>query len=313
MRPKLFLWPGWKNEGIRNMLITAVEPDLLIYKEEDWRSQQQHCFIRLQSLMLHRAMIRKSGQPIAITDDYAGAVYQHFPYNTSARSVKELQDLRVFIFDDLTKAHRLDVSGNSNVRVQADDKVCNYVDDADVLDAWNTLVWGCVREEIESNHQAQVATWKEPAETQGNPSITVEIKSDEGLQVYVVPLVWDSISWNKRLALVDAWPDLRMCVERLFHSDIGLRDHPKVRRNPIPFECTESFWKSIDTYCEANMRPALIRAITKKVYGIWDASLGDESVGRFRRFRVTSFWRVHYRDKGDRIILDQFGEHDMDL
>lgn len=313
MRPKRYSWLDWKNEGIRTMLMTVVEPDLLVYKEEDWRSQRQHCFIRFQSLMFHRAMIRKSGQQIAITDDYSGAVHQHFPYNASGRRVKELQDLRMFIFDDLTKAYQIDVSGTSSAKVQADGKVCTYVNEADVLVAWNALLWGCVKEEITFDHQTQVATWKEPAESGEVPSISVEFIGGEGHQVYRVPLVWDSASWNRRLASIDAWPDLRICVERFFQSDIGLKNHPQARRNPIPFECTDNFWKSVETYCQVNMRPVLIRAVTKKVYGIWDASLGDESVGRIRRFRVTKFWRVHYRDEGDRIILDQFGEHDMGL
>jgi hypothetical protein len=89
-----------------------------------------------------------------------------------------------------------------------------------------------------------------------------------------------------------------------------MRRYPGVRERPIPLECTDAFWKSVDRL-EERLRRALIQALTKRAYGILDASLGDEPLGEIRRFRVTDFWRVHYRDQGDRLTLEEFGPHSI--
>ena len=92
-----------------------------------------------------------------------------------------------------------------------------------------------------------------------------------------------------------------------------MQNYYRVRGQPIPFECTDGFWKSVDDYCQPNMRHLLVKAIAKKVYGILDASLHDEPLGQIRRFRVTTFWRVHYYELDDRLVLEEFGEHNMGL
>ena len=48
----------------------------------------------------------------------------------------------------------------------------------------------------------------------------------------------------------------------------GMQNYYGVRGQPIPFECTDGFWKSVDDYCQPNMRHLLVKAIAKKVYGI---------------------------------------------
>ena len=71
--------------------------------------------------------------------------------------------------------------------------------------------------------------------------------------------------------------------------------------------------KSLDELCNSSTRKAFIKALSKKVYGIHDAGLKDESFKRVRRFRVTSFWRVHYRIVGGSIVLEEFGPHNMGM
>ena len=49
-----------------------------------------------------------------------------------------------------------------------------------------------------------------------------------------------------------------------------------------------------------------------------DGAMKDEDIarvlqGQIRRFRVTTFWRVHYYELDDRLVLEEFGEHNMGL
>ena len=128
---------------------------------------------------------------------------------------------------------------------------------------------------------------------------------------HYVPLVWDENTWFSRMGSQEAWPDLQMCVEIYFRSNFGMQSHPQARQNPIPFEWTDSFWKSVDDLCQPPMRQLLVKAIVKKVYGILDSKLHDERIRNFRRFRVTDFWRVNYVERGGRIVLEEFGAHDI--
>jgi len=131
-------------------------------------------------------------------------------------------------------------------------------------------------------------------------------------RVYHLPLVWDDDSWAIQLVTLEWWPDLSRCVELHFRTNPGMRHYPVAREQPIPFECTDAFWKSVDRFCrDKQKRRSLIEALTKRVYGILDASLGDEPFGEVRRFRVTDFWRVHYREEHDRLVLEEFGPHSM--
>ena len=57
---------------------------------------------------------------------------------------------------------------------------------------------------------------------------------------------------------------------------------------------------------------SMIESLTKRVYGVFEG-LGDEQIERNkRRFRVTYFWRIHYRIEDDHMVLLAFGPHDMD-
>jgi len=112
------------------------------------------------------------------------------------------------------------------------------------------------------------------------------------------------------------WPDLGKLIDQYFKTNLAMQNYPDLRNEPIPFECSDKFWKSIAQYCNnAKMRDDLTKALAKKVYGMLDASLGDEQLtGRkTRRFRVTRFWRVHYYQQGEQITLDEFGPHNMGL
>ena len=143
--------------------------------------------------------------------------------------------------------------------------------------------------------------------------VTVTVHSVAGNEVHRIPLVWDEVSWDASLESQNFWPDLEKCVEIYFRSNPGMQSYRQAREHPVPFTCTDAFWKSVQDYCDPTMRRLLIKAIAKKVYGILDSKLNDEPIGDLRRFRVTLFWRVHYRQCGDNIVLEEFGPHDIGL
>ena len=59
------------------------------------------------------------------------------------------------------------------------------------------------------------------------------------------------------------------------------------------------------------MKKSLIKALTKRVYGIF-TSLGNEPFGEKYRFRVTKKMRVHYRVEEDgKLVFEEFGPHSL--
>ena len=291
------------------MLLSALDPALLIYEHEHWQNRQPHCFSRFEALLLHRRYCQR----IAMSHDLAAIAYGSFPWDSDFKSVKELRDLRMVMLSALADAHYVNTDVFGSVSLQPDGLTCEYVAIPEILDVWKRLLCGCVEDEINSNFDVQIATWDKPTPPARPQSMILAIEKNAGTETHHFPLVWNNSSWATRLASLDQWPDLHRCVELHFQTNAGMQDYPGVRNQPLQFECTDGFWKSVDELCNPQMRLGLIKAITKKVYGILDGSLHDEPLGSIRRFRVTSFWRVHYRDLGDKVILEEFGEHDMGL
>jgi hypothetical protein len=162
-------------------------------------------------------------------------------------------------------------------------------------------------------YQPQIATWETPAVHQyDSVSITIsDPKSATDIQ-FDLPLVWDDDSWAVQLVKHDWWPDLQRCVELEFKSNPAIRSHSMVRKEPMSFKSSKRFRDSLDRFCsDKHLQRSLVEALTKKVYGIHDVGLGDERLGDIRRFRVTDFWRVHYRMEDDRLVLLEFGPHDI--
>jgi hypothetical protein len=288
------------------MLLSAIDPALLIYQYNDWLSRQPHCFKRFAALTLHRRMIREYGQKMAIS-----MLAQHFPWNENYRTIAELRDLRQFILEELQRAYYIDKELAGKADLKPAGITCLYVEKQEVVEAWIELLFSCVDEAILSEFDTQIATWEMEHLKEHSAALILMIH-DIDTQIHELPIVWDEDSWIKQLATQDWWPDLRRCVELYFKSNSAMKDHPKVREQPLPFESTEAFGKSIDRYCtDVHLRRSFIEALTKRVYGVLDASLGDEALGKIRRFRVTDFWRVHYRVKAGRIVLEEFGPHSI--
>ena len=295
------------------MLLAALDPALLIYQQEHWEENQPHWLRRVHTLALHRRVARKHNYRIGVSQEFVAMVYESFPWSPAFRNIKALQDLRQFILHDLTNAYYVNGLVTEQLSLLPDDLTGAYVESPEVLNAWKALLHGCVEDEMTSISDVHIATWETPTLSESAQSVTLTTHHDTKSEVHHIPLVWDENSWTARLACLDAWPDLRRCVDVYFLTNSGMQKYPGIRNAPMPFVCTDGFWKTVDDFCQPQMRLALVKAIAKKVYGILDTSLGDEAFGPIRRFRVTKFWRIHYRDLGQKLVLDEFGEHDMGI
>ena len=296
------------------MFLSALDPDLLIYNYADWQNREPHCWDRFGALALHRRMSREYDQKIAISNQFCALICQSFPWGTGYRNITELRDLRQFVLEDLQKAHYLEAQAGKNVTLQPTGIVCQHVGEAEIYEAWEALLCGCVDEGTLTEFVLQVAAWDTPTvRAHSGPMILTVHDLDSDTETrHDLPIVWNEDSWATQLSTQDWWPDLQRCVELLFRTNPGLKGYPGVRAQPIPFECSSAFSGSLNHYCTTQyLRISFIEALTKKVYGVTDASLGDERIGTLSRFRVTRFWRVHYREESNRILLQEFGPHDI--
>ena len=314
MKLRLYCWPDLQSGRDSSMLLSALDPALLVYKEEHWRTEQRHFLDRIGTLLMHRQTIKQLGLEMAVSADLVASVYELFPWNAEFKSISEFRDLRQFVLDELGRARYFQGSVPADrVSLQPGNLTCMYVEIDRVSNAWKELLYACAEEESSSEVDFQVATSETAVNSANSRSIVVTVVEGSDSASHEIPLVWSKDSWALRINSQDSWPDLQRCVEFYFQANPGMQKYPQLREHPLPFDCTDNFWKSVNDLCQPRMRQLLVKAIAKKVYGILDVKLHDEPLGRIRRFRVTDFWRVHYRQFDDRIVLEEFGEHDMGL
>ena len=298
------------------MLVSLIDPDLLCYDVEEWREDDTLCLARFQALGLHRDHTAKFRLKLAMSQSFLALIYHLFPWNESYRDIPELRDLRQFVLQDLQML-TVFVEGEpwGRVVLQPAGVACQCVRRDDVAMSWDHLLHACVVQ-ASTQMDPQLATWRSPCAVSagGEVSLTFDNESGGGDSICCsLPLVYDEHSWAVQLNTQDWWPDLQTCVRLCFLTNPSIRNYTSVREVPIPFECTPSFLESLERYCvETSLRKALIEALTKKVYGLVNPGLGDEELTGAhgtRRFRVTDFWRIHYRHEAEHILLEEFGPH----
>lgn len=295
------------------MLITAMDPSLLFYKHEDWQKNESHCFERFYALALHRKTIREYNQLMAISNEIASLLWQFFPWNKNYKNIPELRDLRNFISQDLQRAHYVESRDINEIEIIPEELLCKHVEETEVFEAWNKLICCIFNKTLAPKFDGQVATWDMSSFHEIPESLFLRFSfSDqpEDINEYLIPIVFNEETWARRFIKQDWWPDLRKYIKLYFITEISLKSYPGVREKPIPHEFSGKFMKSLEKHCkDKNLRISLVKALTKRVYGILDRSLNDEPFKDVRRFRVTDFWRVHYRIKEDLIIFEEFGPH----
>ena len=292
------------------MVVAVFDPALLIYLHDHWLSRQSHCFDRFNTLLLHRDQIRHYGLTMALSSALASVIYQSFPWHGEFDGIGELRDLRQFILEDLQRARYIEPESGGYLSLRPTGIICELVESPEVLVHCTRLVASCLL----SGLDPVIATWSGPVLNSATKTLVlaIQLSEKEDTKSLDVPLIWDDISRADKLVRQDWWPDLQRSVELFLKTDSGIRAHPATAEGPISFECSSSFWDSLDRYCtQPALRQRLIEAICKRVSGILDASLGDEPWGQMRSFRVTYYWRVHYRRMRDRLVLEEFGPHDI--
>ncbi len=300
------------------MLLSALDPALFVFVPDDWASRTPHCFVRCSALLMHRAMTREYGQRMATSEQLVSLAFQLWPWTPRANQIPELRDIRRFILEDLQKAKWVRPQMGGELSIEPINVGCEHIGDSpEVARAWRELLQGCLADHITARFDLQIATWKSPG-LRGIPSaIRIVIRASTKMAEdggHRIPLVWDEDTWYSQLATQDWWPDLERCTRICFLTTPSMQRHPSAASPPMPLQCTERFWQSLQRPCrDRTLRRALVKALTKRRYGILDASLGDEAIGSLRRFRVTKYWRVHYEIDIDheRLVLQQFGGHDM--
>lgn len=302
------------------MLLSAVDPALLFYRLEECHAQEQHCLGRYEALMLHLDVSQRYGQGIALSCELEALMSQSFPWDGRWRDVEQLRDFAQVLLERLPRLRRYvdDDSAGIAAReaiLEPAEVVCRGVGVPEVVDAWMRLLCLCVSERVLADCAPQIATWDDGSLPRCPERILLTLCAPQAqgdAHTFCFPAVWDRDSWARQLCTQAWWPNLHRCVELHFATNRALRDFPGVREQPISFEVTRTFERSLERYCQLDrLRRALVEALTKRVYGVLDRALGDEPFGGVRRFRVTRSWRVHYREEGPTLVLEEFGPHDM--
>lgn len=109
------------------------------------------------------------------------------------------------------------------------------------------------------------------------------------------------------------WPDLKKCVEIYFKIFPSMQQYHNILKEPLDFEYSERFLKEVVRYCTTNeLKRRFIDALTKVIYKIPGAGLGDVKIKEMDdlyHFYVSFLFRVYYRKKDDKIILEKFIPH----
>ena len=303
------------------ILLAALDPDLVIYDpedfdREDWRQDTKHSALRLAALSLHRQMIKYYNLKIAITDQFWNSVSEHFPWNT--RDYAKTHDFRMFMFEELAKRqYKLEPANCQSISLNPAQIVCCYIDCENVVRTWEQLLVGFTENVDQSQFNLNIATWEKAIFISNLKPDVIKLEyciEGEDNKEYAFSVIYDDNSWYKRLAAHDWWPNLELMVGLHYKTNNAIQSYDGVREYPMKLVYDHTFTGSVyQYYCNVQIREPLIEALTKVVYGVHDAGLGLEKIGKHAyRFRVTDFWRVHCFIKQDQVTLNKFGQHRID-
>lgn len=299
------------------MILTVIDPALLVYDFEDLDAGRSCCIERLDALTNHREVIKKYSLRIAVSASFVDFILSLFPWRQSGNNM--LRDLREFTLFDLQKAYYVDTDEDVELEISPEGILCQHVECQNLVDAWHQTLVGCINAANSNQFTPNIATWACPSIVPLIELIIVvpiAVQTDKARHGYSVPLVWDNESWASQLVNEDWWPDLHLMVELTFITNTAIRKHPHTRAKPIDFDCSDRFWQSANSFCcEDCTRRSLVKALTKLIYGLRDKGLGWEPVkGRsgIYRFKVTRSARVHCHMEGEKVIIDEIGPHGID-
>jgi hypothetical protein len=279
----------------------VLDAAIVSYDEGGFAALDVETLDKLQSLVTHRGMLSDFEIPLLVTPEFIARLMEAFPWSTSQLH-PETRDCFRFLTEDLARARYLDPivpappAGNW--------EFCHGVA-PDLEEAWRSLL-GAAAENCElSSGRCLVGSWGDAC-AEGETSLVV----GDVIRTYSCASSRDE--WYPWLSDIDWWPDVQRWVRIVFGADDSLRHHEMARDEPMAFVLEDGFIEAVETHqAHVQHRDALIRALTKRVYGILDHGLGDEQFQHHRRMRVTAYWRIHYRVDSGTIVFEEYGPHSM--
>lgn len=140
----------------------------------------------------------------------------------------------------------------------------------------------------------------------------MKVKPPKKFEGDYTSIPWEEEYFTGRIDVLEPWPDLKQCVRR-YYAVLLERTNLVPDQPPVAFDCSRSFLKAVDRYCQTGEEKLrLLDAVTKKVYNIPSSGLKDRPIREkpgLWHFYVSDYWRVYYRVKASLIRLERFCGH----
>jgi hypothetical protein len=275
---------------------------LLLFEKEELERGADDFYRRVEAVLLHRSMASGFRIQLITSDELVTGILESFPWSESWRP--ETLDLRQLVLEDLARANRVEPWVGVGWTCAPEWMLGHVPVWAGVAQSWISTAWAIG---FAGGADSCVLGW---SASDRSPDVRVENGASEAR---VLPVVADRKDWANACDPCGAWPNISAAVESYHLRSDGLAGHSSGRgRGPVEFTWTSEFIDTVEELAvPAGLLKEVVKAIAKRVYGIVDEGLGDEIVGGIGRFRVTRYWRIHYRP-GVPLTLLRFGPHDMD-
>ena len=179
-------------------MVTAVcliEPDLLFYNEHDPHEVIDCCH---HALILHADMSLKYGCRIGISPEFLELMMQQFPWNSQRH--RDIQSVLVGGIERLREWIIISDDFDDIEWVPACIS-CSNIDDDEIIWEWKRLLYSC---SIAEDSEYQIATIKRDSLSPMPFDIRLSVRAlgsncELGEVGYMISLVYDEISWAKRI------------------------------------------------------------------------------------------------------------------
>lgn len=139
----------------------------------------------------------------------------------------------------------------------------------------------------------------------------------KSVRIYILgrfkKIKWDEDNSDEPVEPLVYCPDLKLCVESYYNSHPGMKQHHRVAEQPVKFEYTEGFMKSLNKYCTiSSLKLKVIDALTKMIYRIPISGLRDAPIKErddLWHYYVSDSLRMFYRKGDNYMLLEELCSH----
>jgi hypothetical protein len=278
---------------------TVVNVALLVYSEDEWERQTRSALERLAALVMHREMARRHGARVLFSANLLDLLLASFPWRVGFPG---LRDVHQMLLEVAQRAEWVEPADRIDETEPPAGLGLDHVPAGVICEMVSILV-----HESREADLPFVLSWEHP-----DSRPTADVRDLDG-NLRAFPVVLTRIGWAGVCAPEATWPDLELAVEDYYLRHDGLASRSCPSGYPLPFRATTGFQESVDAVaCPTGLLAEMVKAVSKRVYGVLDRALGDEMIEGTSRFRVTRFYRIHYHFDGRLLVLDRFGPHRMD-